>query len=390
MEGADVVLNIAPSVLVGDRRSFPGCAGAGRAALEPRPSGRWCIGRGRLPSASAPQLRHTGRSCISDQDVDLGWASNGVSSVAAGGVRVNTCQELADWVWGALPRGLPPNLACRSEPYWSIILMTGQDMIPFPPDEYMALVCGALPIPELHNSFQAVGQTLVNMVYEQKMLGEHIRFLDVGCGCGRFARYLLEKPLASYTGFDRHPGMIDWCCREITARAPKYKFLHYSIKNAAYEKMDNHGGDVSATEFRFPFEDDAFDSVLLAAVFTHMLMPEVYNYLQEIRRVLSPHGKVLLSVFVSEDEDRNDGQSFFHNKRNLLNTINMSGFVYNFIVEGHVHEWCVLTRTVELPIEFDANRYLAIHKDVADAGIDPVQHYLTWGYKEKRRLRYKY
>jgi MoaA/NifB/PqqE/SkfB family radical SAM enzyme len=40
----------------------------------------------------------------------------------------------------------------------------------------------------------------------------------------------------------------------------------------------------------------------------------------------------------------------------------------------------------QLPVEFDANRYLAINKDVADAGVDPVLHYLTQGYKEGRRL----
>src|SRR6202035_4355669 len=41
----------------------------------------------------------------------------------------------------------------------------------------------------------------------------------------------------------------------------------------------------------------------------------------------------------------------------------------------------------ELPTEFDVNLYLAIHKDVADAGVDPVHHYLTYGFKEGRRLR---
>jgi 2-polyprenyl-3-methyl-5-hydroxy-6-metoxy-1,4-benzoquinol methylase len=39
-----------------------------------------------------------------------------------------------------------------------------------------------------------------------------------------------------------------------------------------------------------------------------------------------------------------------------------------------------------LPSEFDSKIYLAIHKDVAEAGIDPVQHYLIYGRKEGRRL----
>jgi hypothetical protein len=40
-----------------------------------------------------------------------------------------------------------------------------------------------------------------------------------------------------------------------------------------------------------------------------------------------------------------------------------------------------------LPIEFDVNRYLAIHRDVAESGMDPVHHYLAYGRKEGRRLR---
>jgi hypothetical protein len=40
-----------------------------------------------------------------------------------------------------------------------------------------------------------------------------------------------------------------------------------------------------------------------------------------------------------------------------------------------------------LPAEFDPKAYLAIHKDVANAGVDPVQHYLTYGHQEGRRVR---
>jgi 2-polyprenyl-3-methyl-5-hydroxy-6-metoxy-1,4-benzoquinol methylase len=36
--------------------------------------------------------------------------------------------------------------------------------------------------------------------------------------------------------------------------------------------------------------------------------------------------------------------------------------------------------------EFDPKIYLAIHKDVAEAGVDPVEHYLAYGKKEGRRL----
>jgi len=44
-------------------------------------------------------------------------------------------------------------------------------------------------------------------------------------------------------------------------------------------------------------------------------------------------------------------------------------------------------RRVQLPIDFEANIYLELHKDVADAGVDPIHHYLIQGHKEGRRYR---
>jgi hypothetical protein len=38
-------------------------------------------------------------------------------------------------------------------------------------------------------------------------------------------------------------------------------------------------------------------------------------------------------------------------------------------------------------VEFDANIYLSIHRDVAESGMDPEEHYLKYGRYEGRRLR---
>jgi O-antigen biosynthesis protein len=38
-------------------------------------------------------------------------------------------------------------------------------------------------------------------------------------------------------------------------------------------------------------------------------------------------------------------------------------------------------------VKFDANIYLALHKDVAEAGMNPEEHYLRYGQYEGRRLR---
>jgi hypothetical protein len=81
---------------------------------------------------------------------------------------------------------------------------------------------------------------------------------------------------------------------------------------------------------------------------------------------------------------------------NAIITLQLIPFVIEEIGDvacNNIDFHCVLRKdrgsldTPSLPIEFNRDLYLALHKDVADAGIDPEQHYLTYGYKEGRRLR---
>lgn len=44
-----------------------------------------------------------------------------------------------------------------------------------------------------------------------------------------------------------------------------------------------------------------------------------------------------------------------------------------------------ITMKLDLPADFDADAYLQINEDVADAEIDPVEHYLKYGRKEGRK-----
>jgi SAM-dependent methyltransferase len=176
---------------------------------------------------------------------------------------------------------------------------TREQTIPLPPDDYMALVCGAMDPAELHHWFPLIGSEMADLLEQQGMLGDAVRLLDIGCGCGRVARYLVDRKLASYVGFDRHPGMIGWCTAQIAGRFARFEFKCFAVESA-YDGWDGQQGDIPAARFKFPFPDCAFDSVLLASVFTHMPLVEIRNYLAETHRVLSPSGAVLLSVFFSD------------------------------------------------------------------------------------------
>jgi hypothetical protein len=91
---------------------------------------------------------------------------------------------------------------------------------------------------------------------------------------------------------------------------------------------------------------------------------------------------------------RKIGCSRFRHKSALLHGAKEKGLLdRKSIWRIPSHEWdnnhdvlFVKKRPIE-PIEFDAKIYLAIHKDVANAGVDPVHHYLMFGRKEGRCLR---
>ncbi len=136
------------------------------------------------------------------------------------------------------------------------------------------------------------------------------RILDVGCGCGRLPRVLLDDPIARYDGFDRHPGMIDWCDLHFTPVADRFRF-HYFDLRSAYESLDGASGTFGVREFRFPFASRSFDTIVASSVFTHLPLEEIEAYLERIAGWLSPGGEALVSVFHETGPPRWDGLGFY-------------------------------------------------------------------------------
>ena len=98
------------------------------------------------------------------------------------------------------------------------------------------------------------------------------RLLDVGCGSQPYRRYF---PHLDYLGLD-----IDTAANRQAGIA-------------------DHFYDGS----RFPFEDSSFDSVLCNQVLEHVFNPQ--QFLSEIRRVLKPGGRLLLTVpFVWDEHEQ--------------------------------------------------------------------------------------
>ena len=126
---------------------------------------------------------------------------------------------------------------------------------------------------------------------------EH-RVLDIGCGIGNLALSLIGYLRGSYDGVDIHAEAVAWCQREITSRHPTFRFHRADLESRAY----NPRGERSASAYRFPFPDQAFDVIFLGSVFTHLLPDAVESYVREIARLLAPGGICVASYFLLNEE----------------------------------------------------------------------------------------
>lgn len=124
--------------------------------------------------------------------------------------------------------------------------------------------------------------------------------LDVGSGVGRGAIGLTGWLQGRYEGIDVVRRGIQWCQQAITPRYPNFHFQVADVYNRHYNPV----GRFSASEYRFPYEDQSFDFVVLTSVFTHLLPADRDNYISEIARVLRPTGRCLATFFLLNDEAR--------------------------------------------------------------------------------------
>jgi ubiquinone/menaquinone biosynthesis C-methylase UbiE len=146
--------------------------------------------------------------------------------------------------------------------------------------------------------FRQQGRDLVKTFEKLGGLQPNHRVLDIGSGIGRIAVGLTEylNKEGSYEGFDVMERGVVWCQKNITSRFPNFKFLYTPLKNDLYRDDGE-----SADNFRFPYDDNSFDSIILTSVFTHMMDTEVKHYMGEIQRVLKPTGKCFATYFLLDD-----------------------------------------------------------------------------------------
>ncbi len=133
-----------------------------------------------------------------------------------------------------------------------------------PIDEAMAVAVGG--------DFENIGR-IERSVVRHAGLRDGMSLIDLGCGSGRLAWALGQAMRIDYLGIDIVQALLDYA----KTRSP-----------STYRYVLNRTLDI-------PAPDASADMVAAFSVFTHLLHAETYLYMEDIKRVLRPGGRLVFS-----------------------------------------------------------------------------------------------
>ncbi len=165
-------------------------------------------------------------------------------------------------------------------------------------------------------TFAATGHAAFEIVKRETGISPDASLLDLGSGLGRLAlpasRYL--SPKGRYSGYDIVVPAIEWCSKNYKA-FPNFSFSaiateesseHYAALDSRFSKVlqneNLHKSFKENSGAHFWEPDGTVDVVFSFSVFTHLLEPQVTDYLRETYRVLKPGGHSFQTTFLIDDE----------------------------------------------------------------------------------------
>ena len=162
--------------------------------------------------------------------------------------------------------------ALSSEPY--------QDGLPMPPAALIGAVAGTGSQRWYSEKGQQDATWFTSMASGHGVTLGGARVWDLGCGCGRIARWVAPDILKSggdFLGTDINRQLVRWCGANLPGRY---------LRNRLQPPTTSPSGDRNL--------------VYAYSVFTHLREPAIRSWLAEIARVLRPGGLAMLTF---HDED---------------------------------------------------------------------------------------
>ena len=111
--------------------------------------------------------------------------------------------------------------------------------------------------------------------------------LDHGCGSGRHVMFLVRQGF-EVVGLDIAPTGLSALLKKLAAE-------------------DNNSHTTLGDILQLPFEDESFDAIISVRVIHHNRLALIHKTVEEMRRVLRPHGLMWVTVPVPKGHGSKDG-----------------------------------------------------------------------------------
>jgi len=177
--------------------------------------------------------------------------------------------------------------------------------------------------------FAKNGRVLQSLLQQHCDITPASDILEIGCGCGRTAISLSEYlESGSFVGMDIEQSSLNSCKSNKVLQRNGFKFDFLDVQNDEFNPNGKHKAD----EYRFPYDDNSFDTIFLVSVFTHMLTDDVTHYIDEISRLLKPGGCVFITTFLMDGGTESEGLNFpFKSQEHFYATEEMPEIAVGFL-----------------------------------------------------------
>jgi SAM-dependent methyltransferase len=150
-----------------------------------------------------------------------------------------------------------------------------KDGVPIPPSSLLFSAAGSRSVEWfLNSSAQTAGAFREALTALGRPVESFKSVLDFGCGCGRVMRQWARVRGPRFTGCDYNEQAIGWDQQNL-------RFARFE-RNSLLPPL--------------PFESDSFDLCYAVSVFTHLPSNLQRPWIEELRRVLSPNGILMLTL----------------------------------------------------------------------------------------------